>query len=161
MCQILQDINACLWKISNGFQAWCDVHKALKRRQISLSPFTIIAQGKIIPVTPLMNPKTKMSSHFIIRMEDDEDPRYRVNCLFRDTDMYFMGFQREIILSDEELQSEQQKNVRKAGSSMQKGFTGRLPGQGDFYRFSGSDMSVPDFFNAKKMNNLGAGYLKE
>jgi ubiquitin C-terminal hydrolase len=35
-------------------------------------------------------------------MIDDDDKQFKVNCLLRDMDAYFMGFQRDLVLSEEE-----------------------------------------------------------
>ncbi|XP_066396555.1 uncharacterized protein [Miscanthus floridulus] len=79
---------------------FCPWQDSLEHRQRALSPFT---EGRYcIPVTPLCNPKTNLSSHFILRLTDSEDQTYAVDCLVRDVDLYFVAFWRRLILSAEE-----------------------------------------------------------
>ncbi|PUZ72782.1 hypothetical protein GQ55_2G422600 [Panicum hallii var. hallii] len=55
----IEDIRIHIWNTSKGLEGWFHLQEAMKRRQTRLAPFTIVAQGRTIPVTPLENPKTK------------------------------------------------------------------------------------------------------
>ncbi|CAN6185237.1 unnamed protein product [Urochloa humidicola] len=96
--------------ISNGYyglKGYLGTLSAMKDRQIRLSPFLI----NKIPVTPLINPVTGHSSYFIIRLLDSNNPRYKVDLLFRDTDLYFVGFRRELVEEGEEVVVEEEEEV--------------------------------------------------
>jgi hypothetical protein len=116
-----QDVPVYVWRYARGIGEYFRMLDALKWREIDLSPFLVAAaKGVKIPVTPLVNPVTGWSSYFIIRMIDDEDETYKVDCLIRDSDLYFMGFRRWMMLN----------------------------GWSSWYRFRELDMVLPNMFNA-------------
>lgn len=126
----LQDVPVYIWRYSKGLGEYLRIMDVLDCRGIDLSPFLVAAaKGVKIPVTPLTNPKTGFSSYFIIRMIDDEDETFKVDCLIRDTDLYFMGIRRWKILE----------------------------GWSQWYRFMEPDMTLPAMFNAIEMPIL-SGY---
>jgi hypothetical protein len=110
-------------------------------------------------------------------MIDDDDKQFKVNCLLRDMDAYFMGFQRDLVLSEEEQGLEEKKRMeRNPEASSSKGKkkkkkteeasllkgkkkTEEQSEKGNFYRFKERDMMVPEFLNATKLN-VEAGYRK-
>lgn len=142
-----------------------DLHIALKERQLRLAPFIVEAQGKRIPSTPLENPRTRMSSFCFIRMVDDEDRRYKVDFMMRDTDWYYMGFRRELTLSEEHVKQDEKEGKERdanAGSSKRRkkkknGQVGPKQGWGTFFKFQGSNMDVPAFMEATVLN-ISANY---
>uniref|UniRef100_A0A0D3GW84 rRNA N-glycosidase n=1 Tax=Oryza barthii TaxID=65489 RepID=A0A0D3GW84_9ORYZ len=155
----IQDIHVHEWDIAGGLRSYLEMLKAMKRRQINIAPFTVGGRDLHIPVTPLENPKNGFSSHFIIRIVNSEDPRYSVDCLIRDTDLYFMAFRRRLVLTleEEETLAEEIKRQEEAAESSsskskkhksQKGM--RKVGWGTWYSFKVTDvgMRVPDFLEA-------------
>ncbi|KAG2646602.1 hypothetical protein PVAP13_2KG519300 [Panicum virgatum] len=125
------DVPVYIWRYSKGLGEYLRIMDVLDRRGIDLSPFLVAAaKGIKIPVTPIENPKTGFSSYFIIRMIDDEDETFKVDCLIRDTDLYFMGIRRWMI---------------KQGWSR-------------WYRFREDDMNLPAMFDAIVMPSITSGY---
>lgn len=119
--------------------AYLKMMDALEDRQKNISPFLVeAAKGIRIPVTPLVNPKTGFSSHFIVRMIDDEDDKYQVDCLIRDIDLYFVGFRRHL-------------------KQIKEGLGDTTPGWSRWYRFKEDDMVLPDMFDAIKLP-ISSGY---
>jgi hypothetical protein len=56
-----------------------------------------------VPVLPYANPETGISHH-IIRLIGSMCPDFKVDLLFRDTDLYFAGFRRAIVSREKEEQ---------------------------------------------------------
>ncbi|CAN6199682.1 unnamed protein product [Urochloa humidicola] len=124
------DVPVYVWRYAKGLGEYLKMMDALECREIDLSPFLVAAaKGVKIPVTPLINPVTGFSSHFIIRMIDDDDDRYKVDCLIRDSDLYFMSFRRWRILM----------------------------GWSRWYRFPEKDMILPKMFDPIKLSVM-SGY---
>ncbi|KAG2608338.1 hypothetical protein PVAP13_4NG315100 [Panicum virgatum] len=57
----------------------------------------------LVPVLPLRNPDTGISHH-ILRLIDSSNPSFKVDLLFRDSDLYFAGFRRAIVSPEGEEQ---------------------------------------------------------
>lgn len=111
---------------------------SLKHRQRAIAPFTVGHYCK--PVTPLQNPKTKLSSHFIVRLIDSEASKYSVDCLVRDMDLYFVAFRRRLTLrADEDEQQHTKKNGKQCKAS----------GWGTWYRLEDPKIQLPAFLNAQ------------
>ncbi|XP_062187987.1 uncharacterized protein LOC133891293 isoform X1 [Phragmites australis] len=93
-----------------------------------------------------------MSSHYIIRLINGQNPTYNVDCMIRDTDLYFVAFRRRLVLSPNEALLEEKRMQGMASSSEKKKNKtpqGRVPGWGTWYRFRGTDMEVPAFLDAQ------------
>ncbi|TVU37505.1 hypothetical protein EJB05_10821 [Eragrostis curvula] len=171
-------IQVHVFDIARGTCGYVGTLDVVMRRRNRLSPFTVNG----IPVTPLINPKTGFSSHFIIRLIDSRKPRYEADLLFRDTDMYFVGFRRNLVLTEDEIaeverekqQEEELKRKEQEAGSSKKKMTSKekkveelknkkkkqVAGWGQWYRFKDLDMLLPDFFEAESCG-VSAGYVEE
>lgn len=161
----VNDLQVHIFDIANGkygLKGYLGTLSAMNYRQLRWSPFTING----IPVTPLRNPKSGSSSFFIIRLIDSRNPRYKVDLLIRDVDLYFVGFRRELVLDPEE---EAQRNDNEEGTSSGKKHKSKKlkakeaaraekkaamketsSGWGWWHRFNDEDLKLPSFFNARK-----------
>lgn len=125
---MFQDIPVVECDISQGLDSYHQTMRLKKLREQDLSPF-FVGYPHNIPVTPLDNPRTGLSSFHIVRLVNGLNGRYRVDLLIRDTDLYFIAFRRELILTEEEKRQ------------------GMIGGWGRWNKFK--DEKVPDFLNAR------------
>lgn len=79
-------------EIRDGSKAYRKMMKKRRKRAGRIAS-ALIGPYKI-PVTPLPNPVTGVSYH-IVRLTDRRKPRYRVDLLVRDTDLYIVAFRRQ------------------------------------------------------------------
>lgn len=84
----LQDVKVYVFDTARGAPAYMGTLAAVRHRMLRQAPF--LFHGTL--VTPMINPKTEFSSHFIIRLLNSAQPTYMVDCLVRDSDLYFVGF---------------------------------------------------------------------
>lgn len=95
--------------------------------------------------------------------------RYKVDLLIRDSDLYFVGFRRELVLGPEEKTAwqdetkhekkmEKKMKAKEAAKAAKKATKKKIQaGWGEWHQFNDKDMALPDYFNATKCG-LRASY---
>lgn len=88
---MVQDIPRLLFDVNNCAELFPVTNELRLHRAREIAP--VFIGNEQIPVAPLANPLTG-SSHHIIRLTDSNNPFVKVDLLFDDTTLYFLGFRR-------------------------------------------------------------------
>lgn len=101
---LAQDIPKLLFDVNNCAELFPVTNELRLNRARAIAP--VFIGNEHIPVAPLPNPLTG-PSHHIICLTDSNNPFVKVDLLFDDTTLYFLGFRRiSVMLSTEGVEEE-------------------------------------------------------